>query len=254
MSGFRTAVSLLTRVPAGAEQPEAKHLGRAVAWFPVVGGLLGLLLAASYIGALVLLPPLAASGMAVGVGIALTGALHEDGLADTADALGGARSKEDALRILKDPSLGTYGVLAIVLSVLLRVLALGTLDGWRALAFLPGAHALSRGAAGLLLAARPAATRHGLGAAFSAATTRREVSWAVVSSLLLGGLFLGAWVVPAAALALLGAAAIAALSVQRIGGMTGDVLGAVQQVAEIAILLLGAAAARGWPSSVVWWR
>ncbi len=254
LNGFRTAVSLLTRVPVGADRPRSSALARAVPWFPVVGGLLGLAVAATYAGALVVLPPLAAAVVAVGVGIVLTGALHEDGLGDTADALGGGEGKEDALRILKDPAHGTYGVIAIVLSVLLRGVSLGALGGWSAVAVLPAAHALSRGAAALLLGRGPPAGGEGLGASYSAAVTRRGVGGAVAGGLLVGLLFMGAWVVPAAALSLLGAAAVGSLSLRRIGGITGDVLGAAQQIGEILVILLGAAvAANGWPS-LPWWR
>src|SRR5205823_10740767 len=127
-------------------------------WFPVVGALLGLGAAGVYAGTRLVLPSLVAATLAVCVAVLLTGAFHEDGLADTADAIGGGWNREDALRILKDPTHGTYGVLAIALSVLLRVGAVAALDGWAALAVLPAAHALSRGAAvGLLGWARPAA-------------------------------------------------------------------------------------------------
>jgi adenosylcobinamide-GDP ribazoletransferase len=254
LTGFRSAVALLTRVPVGAGRPGSAALARGVPWFPVVGGLLGVVAASIYAAALLILPPLGAATVAVGTGLVLTGAFHEDGLADTADALGGARSKDEALRILKDPAHGTYGVLAIVLSVLLRVAAIASLDAWAALAVLPGAHALSRGASAALLRAIPVATEDGLGAIFSTGVTRREVAGAMVAALGVGALSLGPWAIPATVLAALGAVGVGILSVRRIGGLTGDILGAAQQVAEILVILLGAAAVTGgWPS-LVWWR
>jgi adenosylcobinamide-GDP ribazoletransferase len=252
--GFRAAVSLLTRVPVGGAGSGSADLARAVPWFPVVGALVGLALAGSYAGFLLVAPPLVAAGLTLGLSLFLTGALHEDGLADTADALGGARNREDALRILSDPAHGTYGVLSIVLSVILRVAALASLDGWTAAAVLPGAHALSRGAAVALLGALRPAAEQGLGASYAATTTRREVALGVAAALAAGLVVLGGWVLPAALLVALGAGAVGVLSARRIGGITGDVLGASQQVGEVLVLLLGAAAVvGGWPSPA-WWR
>ena len=254
MRGLRAAVSLLTRVPVGPAGSGSADLARAVPWFPLVGALVGLALAGSYAGLLLVAPPFVAAGLTLGLSLFLTGALHEDGLADTADALGEARNKEDALRILNDPAHGTYGVLSIVLSVILRVAALAALDGWTAVAVLPGAHALSRGGAVVLLGALPPAAEEGLGASYATATTRREVAGGITGSLAAGLLALGGWVLPAVLLAALGTGAVGVLSMRRIGGITGDVLGAAQQVVENLVLLLGAAAvAGGWPSSA-WWR
>lgn len=254
MKGLRAAVSLLTRVPAGRSRTGAPDLARAVPWFPVVGGLLGLALAGTYAGLREALPAIVAATVTLGAGVVLTGAFHEDGLADTADALGGFRTKEEALRILKDPALGTYGVLALVVSALARVGALAALEGWAAVAVLPAAHALSRGAAVGLMGIVPPATGDGLGASYAGATTRREVGAAVAAAVAIGVLTLGPWVVPASLLAAVGAAAVGTLAVRRLGGLTGDVLGAVQQAAEVLILILGAAAVAGGWASPAWWR
>jgi adenosylcobinamide-GDP ribazoletransferase len=254
LTGFRSAVALLTRVPVGARRLGPTSLARGVPWFPVVGGLIGVVIAGMYAGGRLILPPLGAAGVALGAGLFLTGAFHEDGLADSADALGGGRSKEETLRILKDPAHGTYGVLAIVLSVVLRVAALASLDGWAALAVLPAAHTLSRGASAALLWVMPVATESGLGASSSAGVTRRGVAGAMVTALVLAASSLGPWAIPATVLAVLGAVGVGVLSMRRIGGLTGDILGAAQQVAEILVILLGAAAATGgWPS-LLWWR
>lgn len=229
-------------------------LARSVPWFPVVGGLLGLGTAGAYAGARLVLPSLVAATLAVCVAVLVTGAFHEDGLADTADALGGGWSREERLRILKDPAHGTYGVLAIALSVLLRVGALGTFDGWTAVAVLPAAHALSRAAAvGLMWRVRPAA-EEGLGAAYSASVTGGRAVGAAGVSLAIGLTSLGVWALSAAVLVGLGASMVGWLGVRRLGGVTGDPLGAAQQAGEVLVLLLGAAAiANGWPG-LPWWR
>lgn len=253
MRDLRVALSLLTRIPAGAERWGERDLGRAVPWFPVVGALLGVALVGIYTGLRLVVPPVVAAGLAVAVGIGLTGAFHEDGLADTTDALGG-RDREEALRILKDPAHGTYGVLAIVLSVVLRVGALAALDGWTALAVLPAAHALSRGAAAVLLRAVGPAAGEGLGASYAAAATRSGVALGAGAALLVALASMGAWALPAAALAGLAAAAVGVLALRRFGGVTGDALGAAEQVGEIAVLAFGAAVVTGGWGSPAWWR
>ena len=228
-------------------------VARSVPWFPVVGGLLGVVGAGTYAAARLILPSLVAATLAVGVVVALTGALHEDGLADTADAFGGW-SREEALRILKDPAHGTYGVVALALSLLLRVGALATLDRWSALAVLPAAYALSRAAAMGLLGTLEPAIEQGLGASYGSIVTGRRVAAAISVGLLLALTSLGLWALPASLLAALGAWIVGRLAIRKIGGITGDVLGAAQQVAEVLVLLLGAAAmTNGWPS-LAWWR
>lgn len=254
MNGFQAAASFLTRLRVGAGATAPGDLARSVPWFPVVGGLLGLGAAGVYAGAHLILPSVVAAALAVSTSVVLTGGLHEDGLADTADALGGGWSSEERLRILKDPTHGTYGVLAIALSVVLRVGALGALDNWMALAVLPAAGALSRsGAIGLLGLVRPA-TDDGLGARYSASLTKKFAVQGAAVALAIGFVFLGIWVLPAALLAGLAAAVVGWLGVRKLGGVTGDLLGAAQQGGEVMVLLLGAAAtARGW-SGLPWWR
>lgn len=254
MKGLRTAASFLTRVPVGRGAWDRRDVTRSVPWFPVVGGLIGLALAGAYAGLLLVLPALPAAAVTLGLSLLLTGAFHEDGLADTADALGGGRTRQEVLRILKDPSHGTYGVLAIVMSVVLRIAALATLDGWTAVAVLPGAHALSRGAAVQLLATVRPATGEGLGASFGEAVTRRDAATSVAAALLIGIVSMGGWVTAAALVSGLSSWAVGRLAVHRIGGITGDISGAAQQTAEILLLLFGAAAVTGgWPSPA-WWR
>ncbi len=253
MSGLRTALSLLTRIPVGTAAWPEGALARAVPWFPIVGALVGAAVAALYAGSRLVWPAPLAAVVAVGLGIALTGAFHEDGLADTADALG-ARDRDEALRILKDPTHGTYGVLAIVLSVALRVGALAALDGWAALALLPAAHALSRAGAGVLLWVVGPATGAGLAASYAVAVTPRGAAAGVGLALVVAVLSLGVWGLPAALVAGLGTAAVGALARRRLGGVTGDVLGAAQQVGEVAVLVLGAAAVGGGWGALAWWR
>ena len=251
-SGFRGAFSFLTRVPI-ASADDGVDLAAAVPWFPVVGGCVGLMVAVVYAAGRQLVAPLPAAAVAVGAGVLVTGAFHEDGLADTADTLG-AWDAPEARRILKDPTHGTFGVCALVLSLLARVVALSTLGGWAALAVVPAAHALARTSAILLLGIKPVATDEGLGASYAASVRAAHLITALIVGLAVGAVTAGMWVGPSFVLASGAAYAVGAVAGRRVGGLTGDVLGAAEQVAEIAVFYLGAViVAQGW-SGLPWWR
>lgn len=253
MRGLRGAIAFLTRVPVGARVESSGDVARAVPWFPVVGFVIGGLVGGAYALASVALPRLAAAALALGAGALLTGALHEDGLGDVADAFGGGRDRDDVLRILHDPRHGTYGVLAVSVALLIRAAAVASLGGWGAVAAVAAAHALSRAAAvGLMGAASPAAPE-GLGAAYVDALTGGRVVAGVVAGCALAAVALGPWALPAAGLAALAATVMGALSIRKIGGIAGDVLGATQQVAELAVLCLAAGVAASG-TSPAWWR
>jgi adenosylcobinamide-GDP ribazoletransferase len=235
MSNLRTALSLLTRIPtSGAVRPPG--LSASVPWFPLVGAAVGAVIGGLYVGLALLLPALAAAGVAIGVGLLLTGAFHEDGLADAADALG-ASSPEEALRIMKDPRHGTFGVAALSLSLFIRASAMSVLVGWNALGAVVAAHALSRGAAvGLIAWLRPAGS--GLGASYAEGVSPRGTALGCIAALIIGAVGLGVWILPAVLVTAATAAITGAIAGRRFGGMTGDVLGAGQQLAETGILLL----------------
>jgi len=236
------AVSFLTRVPTGTGPKRPAELARFVPWFPLVGALVGAAVGGLYAGMSVLLPPLVAAAVAVTAGVAITGAFHEDGLGDTADAFLGGRDREDTVRILKDPRLGTFGVLAVSASLLLRVAAVAALPPAAALAALPAAHALSRAAAVGVMAAVPPAAEQGLGAAYVRALGGRQALLGIAIGVVIAAALLRVWALPAAALAAVAAAALGRLAHRRIGGVSGDVLGAVQQAGETLTLLVAVAA------------
>jgi adenosylcobinamide-GDP ribazoletransferase len=232
--GFLGAVSFLTRVPVG------------------VGAGVGLAVGAVYAGGRELLPPLPAAAVAVVAGVCLTGAFHEDGLGDTADAFAGGWDRDSTVRILKDPRLGTFGVLAVAASLLLRVAAVAALAPGAALAALPAAHALSRAGAVATMTALPAAAETGLGASYAQALSRRRALAGAAAGLAVALALLGATALWAAAAAAAAATLLGRLAVRRLGGVTGDVLGAVQQLGEILVLLAAVAAAQTgrWGSPV----
>ena len=239
LTALPVALMFLTRLPLRAPKAE---LAGAVAAFPVVGLIVGALGGAGYwLATTTGLSPAIAAFLALAVTVIATGALHEDGLADSADGLAGA-TREDSIRIMRDSRSGGYGVLAMVFSVGLRAAALATLGGpLPVLLAMMAAGALSRAAMPPAMLALPRASASGQGAAAG-----RPVWLDVAVGLILAGLaaLLLVGIVPG--MAATGAVAVAALGVaalarRRLGGYTGDVLGAIQQVAEIAALLALAA-------------
>jgi len=234
---LNAALGLLTRLPVGRLPMPADAAGHArAAWaWPLAGALVGaaggavqwLLLAAG-------LSPLAAAPWALAAMLLLTGALHEDGLSDTADGFGGGRGRERKLQIMRDSRIGSYGAAALLLSLLARGTALADLA--MPLPALAAAGALSRAAMLLPLLALPPARPGGL----SAGLGRPGTGVAVLGAMLAASLALlllpagAAWLpVLAAGLAAL---ALTLLARRQIGGQTGDVLGATAVVAECAAL------------------
>lgn len=237
--GFAVALAFFTRLPL---RPEKIHrLGACVLGFAPAGAVIGLIvglvfLALSGFG----LPGLVCALLTLGCGLILTGALHEDGLADCADALGG-RDRAQALAIMRDSRVGSYGAMALILSLGLRTSVLVALPGGVALAAVIGAHAFSRGALAMALDRLEPARTDGLGA--MAGRPQRQAAMVALALgaaiLLLACLFFAGIGVGLFALVLGGLAGLAALEVtrRRFGGYTGDVLGAVQQCIEVATLI-----------------
>lgn len=244
MSGLVGAVQFLTRVPL--RLGEAVPHGRVVPWFPVVGALIGAVVGGVAGLAVLILDPTVAAALGVVAGLLVTGAFHEDGLADVADAFGGGWTAEQRLEILKDSRHGTYGVSALVASILVRVVALAALGTSGAMvAGAVAAHALARSAAVAAMAVFPLAVDSGLGA--GAARSMRPATLVAGS---LGGpavaaLAVGWWAGPSVVAASLALVAVGRLAVVKIGGLAGDVLGAIEQVAEAAVLVTLAALVTG---------
>lgn len=236
------AVRFLTRVPVPFGGIPDWNLARAARWFPlaglIVGALAGLAWALSWkIG----LPPLAAAGIAITVQTVLTGGLHEDGLADLADGLGSGADRDRALEIMRDSRIGAHGALALGLSLLLRVAAMAALGLVAGIAAIVIANILSRAALafsiGTLPYARPTGLAHG-----GRDGRRRPLALSMAATILLALLIGGPGALWGLAAALAAWAVISWRLMQRLGGHTGDGLGATEQVVQTSVLLALAAA------------
>jgi adenosylcobinamide-GDP ribazoletransferase len=242
----KVALAFLTRLPVRHGQAwRDADLAASVLLFPVIGALIGLAGGLAYALTLGLgLPPWPAAALALATTIGATGALHEDGLADVADGFGGGRTREDKLRMMRDPRIGSYGAIALVLAALARAGAIvALLDPLHVMTTLVTAGAVSRAALPVVMVSLPLARNDGLAAQTGRPHPLRAAAAALIA-VLIAIACLGE-TSPAALLAgAAGALAVALLARRQIGGYTGDVLGAVQQVAEIGVLF-GALAARG---------
>ena len=231
------AVGLLTRLPIAVDGPRAMDRGAASSWaYPLVGVIVGVVFAAATALMLAIgIPAGIVAGLVLAGSVILTGAMHEDGLADSADGLWGGWDKARRLEIMKDSAIGTYGVLALTLSVGLRWMTLAALlpfGVWPVIA----AAALPRSLLPLLMVGLPNARGHGLSSKVGI-PTRGPVAVAVLLGLLIGWIAVGPIIIGAWLVSVLCAMGLALLARSRIGGQTGDVLGAVEQLGEIAVLL-----------------
>ncbi len=232
---LRYAWAFLTRLPGGAHPPTERDLGRSVPWFPLVGAIVGALSGAMFWAVWQPLGAQLAAVVAVASGVVVTGAFHEDGLADTADALGGTTPKERR-EIMKDSRLGTFGTLALVLATLVQVFAVMPLAARDAIIAMALAHGVGRALAVTAMATMRAASGTGLGHGYAAHLRAAPCALSMLVSY--GAAFaLGPVGVFAVGAATGGALAVGLVARFRFGGMTGDVLGATAQVSQMAALV-----------------
>lgn len=243
---FVIVAGFLTRLPLPVIDTEDRGLMRASWCFALVGAAIGAgggLLA--WFSLSLGVPALAAAIIALAGTALITGALHEDGLADLADGFGGGRDKAGKIAIMRDSRIGAYGVLALILTTGLKASAiaalLGSVDVATAMIALITAHAGARALIPPVTLLIDNASESGLGGmAGKPKTSTVQTALAIGAALLVILLPLSTAIVVAAA-GCAAAAAVAALAQRQIGGYTGDVLGAVEQVAETAMLLALAA-------------
>lgn len=235
---FLSALQFLTRLPApGWIGWSDDRLARASRYFPLVGLVLGVIAGSIACGMGHVLPPAVAAGLALAALLLTTGALHEDGLSDCCDGLGGGRTRDRSLEIMRDSRIGAYGAAGIALSLGLR---------WSALAAMaPGAAgfallvALPAGRAAVALMLWRGSYARPTGAAASAAgASAPEAAIAAATALLAGAVFGGlAGLAAVAAALVLGLLWLSYVS-GRLGGYTGDALGAGEQIGQIAALII----------------
>jgi adenosylcobinamide-GDP ribazoletransferase len=221
-------------IPAG-EHVEPKTLGRAAPWFPLIGLGLGLVVAATQQVTAMLFPSLLDALLTVTVWKLLTGGLHLDGLSDCLDGMTG-RDAGDRLRIMRDSRIGAFGAIGLILFLLLEVAAVSELSSirWRALLVAP---AVARAMPPLVSWLHPPATPLGQGAMF-----RSGLRWWGVLAAFALATVIALFALHTAGLLVLGLATGSALalgwfSTRRLGGVTGDVLGACIEIAELLTLL-----------------
>jgi len=245
VSDLALAISFCTRIPIGALAGDDPNLARASWAMPVAGVIVGVTSALAYWAAFRLgVPQLAAAAIGLAAAMLITGCLHEDGLADTADGFGGGASRERKLEIMRDSRIGTFGVCALIVSFALRWRTLASIATpfWVAAA-LVAAHVAARAILPGFMRFIPPGRPDGLSAQAGRPPVESVIVAAIIGVIVLGialGPIATVWAIILLALA---AVFMAWLATRQIGGQTGDVLGAVEQIGEVIVLLIAASLA-----------
>ena len=243
MKAFRLAVQFLTLLPGGKTREEINppEIGRSMAYYPIVGFLLGLILWGAHGALTAVFPRALADGITILFLVVFTGALHLDGLADTLDGLAFGKSPQERLRIMRDHRVGTFGVVGLILVLGMKYLALHSLPQEAAgralcLALLGGRWSMVQ----MTYRAPYARPEGGLGKAFKEHLRRKEVIVAGLTSAVSSFFLVPFWGVMVWLTVGFLTVGIQAFLQKKIGGFTGDTLGATNEVNE-ALALVGAA-------------
>jgi adenosylcobinamide-GDP ribazoletransferase len=238
MSAARAALTFLTRLPL-AGSPDQADLARGTVYFPLVGTLIGALGAGVYWLATMLWPSSIAIILAVATTVLATGALHEDGLADFADGFGGGWTPEQVLAIMKDSRIGSYGMIALTLVLLAKLAALNALTRIDVVRALIAAHTIARWAPLPLLLHLPyVRAEGGTATPFAGGVPVRRFIIASITTLAVLAATLGLRAIPVVIAGAIVTAALGRYTWRRIGGITGDVLGATAQCVELTTYLV----------------
>ncbi len=241
---LRACIAFCTRLPLVSPTPIAGSAIAKAAWaFPLAGLAVGIIGAGVYaVAHRIGLPPWPAAALAVAATMLVTGCLHEDGLADTADGFGGGTTREQKLEIMRDSHIGVYGVAALTIALFLRVGAVASLPGAHAVVWaLIASHAAARATMPALMLLLPPARSDGLSHDAGRPPAEGAAIGAVLAFLIVAvSLHPGHALLALILLAII-VAVLAWSSANQIEGQTGDVLGALEQTSEVAVLLVALA-------------
>jgi adenosylcobinamide-GDP ribazoletransferase len=244
VADIRTAVSFCLILPVASVAPANDgELARASWALPIAGLVVGLAGAIVYaIARAMSLPPDPAAALALAATLLITGALHEDGLADTVDGFGGGKNRDQKLEIMRDSRIGTYGTCALILSMIARWSALATIAESVAVTMaLLAAHAAGRATLPVFMWLIPPARSDGLSAGAGRPPSHSALLAAALGFLCIAfGLGFAKAVIGLCVLSLI-SVLWAWLATRQVGGQTGDILGALEQSSEIAVLLMATA-------------
>ncbi|MHB1421534.1 MAG: adenosylcobinamide-GDP ribazoletransferase [Bacillota bacterium] len=242
-----SALQLLTIIPVpGGAGHDPETLGRSARYFPLVGLILGLIVAGLDLAANMVMHPIPADALAVISLIFLTGGLHMDGLMDAADGLLSGRGRERALEIMRDSRVGAMGVIAFGSVLMLKVALLGGIDPSVKIQALILVPVLSRWTMTVSAARFPYARKEpGLGKTYTEYTGWKEALIASLITLAAAYVLLGMWGLVLALFVFIAGQVVSGWMARRLGGMTGDTFGALNELMEVAALLALAMVFRG---------
>jgi adenosylcobinamide-GDP ribazoletransferase len=239
ISSLLAAFTFLTRIPLpGAARVDADLLARSAVWFPLVGAAVGGIGALVLVGAARVWSAPVAAALSLLATVLVTGAFHEDALADTADGLGGCQTRERMLEIMRDSRIGSYGAVALVISLALRMGCLTMLVAPEAAPAVVGAHVLARWSSLPLISFLPYVRAQGAGKPFVGGVTPVRVLTGTVLAALLAAVALGSDALVAGVAAGIVTALAGVFFRSRLGGITGDCLGAANQAVELTVYLV----------------
>lgn len=239
---FALALQFLTRLPVStADAYSRERLAASVRHYPLVGTLIGAFAAATYAAGSAVFPSVVAVLLSTALTILFTGAFHEDGLSDTFDGIGGGLTPERSLEIMKDSRIGAYGALALLMTLALKVTTLSALSPTTIVVGLIAAHGLSRWSSVLVIATSRYVRDEGAGMPTADGINKPGLIYATLigfACLVLVYVLLTPSAALGSAVGLASAHLLIRLFYERkVGGYTGDCLGATQQVSEIGIYL-----------------
>lgn len=238
MIGLLTALQFLTRIPVKKFPKDEKRLGKSMAYFPIVGLILGGILVLVNLGFSIILAPLVADALTIITLIILTGALHIDGFIDTIDGLAGGKSREEILKIMKDSRVGAFGIVGIVSLIMLKLVLLHEIPlkiKTEAILLFP---VMGRWAMVVASSLSVYARKEGTGKAFVNHCGRKELIIASLITLIITGGFLKILGLELFFFILALTLLLTRFISKRIGGMTGDTLGAVNEIMEVGSLFI----------------